>query len=62
MNLSVKVRGPIVEGIESRIEELIDFMKKNKSQNEYGSREISPYDYSILIGELEYLLEQFYQD
>lgn len=58
MNLSINKKGRIAKGIEDRLVDLLEFMKQNESNNKYATEEISPYDYSVLKGEIEDLLEQ----
>ena len=58
MNINIKKRGKIVQGLDAKLTDLLEFLKQNESTNKYGTEEIGTYDYSVLKGEIEDLLEQ----
>lgn len=59
MNIHINHKGKISEGIESRLKDLLDYLKTHQDLNKYSTKEMSAYDYSVLKGEIEHILEYF---
>lgn len=59
MNIHIDHKGKISEGIERRLKDLLTYLKANQDNNQYSTKEMSAYDYSVLKGEIEHILEYF---
>lgn len=56
MSISIEKRGPIVDGVEKRLKELLKFITENQDRNSYITKEMSAYSFSLLKGQIEDLI------